>query len=881
LTKKSGRVSVAGSIAYTAQQAWIQNATVKNNIVFHKLYDEERYKSVLDNCALKADLEILPAGDETEIGEKGINLSGGQKHRVSLARAVYGDADIYLLDDPLSAVDSHVGKHIFNQVIGPEGMLKHKTRLLVTHSVTFLPFVDNIVVLKDGLMSEVGTYKELMAQKGAFAEVLVQFLSQELNESSHDIPAELEELKNELEVTIGSEKLREKLASHRRDSDASPKSTPKGSTKNLSRSMSQDSSSPKKSVGSRQTSVVPEKKQPEKAKQTEKQYESEKTETGGVKFTVYVYYVMNMGLVLFGSCIMFFTVSQIFSAASSIWLSKWSDNNRNNISEEYNEYFNSTEFENASSSFGEKNYDPERDLYLGVYAGLGFGLAFTVVLASLFLYLATVEGAKTLHNNMLSNVLRSPMSFFDTTPQGRILNRFGKDVDVLDTTMPMILRGWITCLLAALSSFLIIAYTTPEFLGPVAVILVLYYFVQRIYVECSRQLKRLESVTRSPIYSHFGETVAGAATIRAYDLKHKFIRQSETIVDENQKAYFPSVVANRWLSVRLETVGNLIILFAALLAVLGRDSLSPGLVGLSLSYALSVTQTLNWLVRMASEVETNIVAVERLQEYSNTPTEAAWSNEETKPSKDWPHEGRIEFKNYSTRYREGLDLVLKQVSFEIEGSQKVGIVGRTGAGKSSLTLALFRLVEGAEGSIHIDGLDISQLGLHELRNKLTIIPQDPVLFSGTLRMNLDPFNVYTDEQIWSSLQQSHLDKFVSTLGSGLEHNIAEGGENLSVGQRQLICLARALLRKTKILVLDEATAAVDLETDELIQKTIKTEFADSTVITIAHRLNTIMDYTKILVLANGERKEFDSPKNLLADKKSIFYAMSKDAQLVS
>merc|ERR1712223_1419525 len=519
--------------------------------------------------------------------------------------------------------------------------------------------------------------------------------------------------------------------------------------------------------------------------------------------------------------------------------------------------------------------------FLTVYGLFGVGQTVTVVFAALLLYLSTLTGAKTLHNKMLGNILRNPLSFFDTTPQGRILNRFGKDVDVLDTTMAMLIRGWITCLLAVTSTFLIISYTTPLFLIPIAVVMCCYYFVQRIYVATSRQLKRLESVTKSPIFSHFGETLNGVATIRAFSLQSDFIKRSERLVDDNQKANYPAIVANRWLAVRLEMVGNLIIFCSALLSVVGKENLSPGLVGLSVSYALSVTQTLNWLVRMTSEVETNIVAVERLKEYSESTTEAAWENTNTKPPETWPTRGNIRVQNYSTRYRENLDLVLKKVSFDVEGGKKIGIVGRTGAGKSSFTLALFRTIEAAEGSIIIDGVDIASLGLHELRSRITIIPQAPVLFSGSLRMNLDPFNVYTDEKVWEALKLAHLETFVSSLTEGLEYTISEGGENLSVGQRQLVCLARALLRKTKILVLDEATAAVDLETDELIQATIRKEFSDCTILTIAHRLSTIMDYDMILVLQNGKQVEFDSPDKLKEDTSGIFYGMCKDANLVN
>ncbi|CDQ87889.1 unnamed protein product, partial [Oncorhynchus mykiss] len=366
----------------------------------------------------------------------------------------------------------------------------------------------------------------------------------------------------------------------------------------------------------------------------------------------------------------------------------------------------------------------------------------------------------------------------------------------------------------------------------------------RFYVATSRQLKRLESVTRSPIYSHFSETVTGSSVIRAYGRHDAFVLMSDMKVDDNQKSYYPGIVANRWLGVRIEFIGNCIVLFAALFAVIGKDKLNPGLVGLSVSYALLVTMSLNWMVRMTSDLESNIVAVERVKEYSETKIEAPWEVEDKKPSPDWPSQGKVEFLDYSVRYREGLDLVLKNLTLSVVGGEKIGIVGRTGAGKSSMTLCLFRLLEAAGGEITIDGVKISEIGLHDLRSKLTIIPQEPVLFSGSLRMNLDPFEKYNDGEVWKALELSHLNKFVSNQPAKLELECSEGGENLSVGQRQLVCLARALLRKTRILILDEATAAIDLETDDLIQSTIRTQFEDCTVFTIAHRLNTIMDYTR-------------------------------------
>ena len=410
-----------------------------------------------------------------------------------------------------------------------------------------------------------------------------------------------------------------------------------------------------------------------------------------------------------------------------------------------------------------------------------------------------------------------------------------------------------------------------------------YYFVQKYYIATARQVKRLEAITRSPIYSQFGETISGAPTIRAFNSNSRFISESERRVDYNQLCYYPTFVSSRWLTVRLETTGNLIILFASLFAVLSKEygTIDAGDVGLSLSYALNVTGSMNMLVRMTSEVETNMVSAERIFEYQETPQEAPAEIENDDLPRNWPQHGVVKFDRYSTRYREGLDLVLKNVSFETMSSEKLGIVGRTGAGKSSLTLSLFRLIEAAGGEISIDGVNIAHMGLANLRSRLTIIPQDPFLFAGTMRINLDPLGRYSDKQIWSALELAHLRPYVSNLPEGLDYKITEGGDNLSVGQRQLVCLARAVLRKTKVLVLDEATAAVDLETDDLIQATIRSQFVDCTVITIAHRLNTILDSTRVIVLDDGKIKEFDTPEKLLLNKKSQFYSMVKNAGLLT
>ncbi|XP_044572443.1 multidrug resistance-associated protein 1 isoform X22 [Drosophila ananassae] len=851
MEKLAGVVNTVGKLAYVPQQAWIQNATVRDNILFGQTYDRKRYNKVIDACALRADIDILSAGDQTEIGEKGINLSGGQKQRISLARAVYSDADLYLLDDPLSAVDAHVGKHIFEEVIGPKGMLARKSRVLVTHGVTFLPQVDSIYVMKAGEISESGTFDQLVKNKGAFADFIIQHL-QDGNEEEE----ELNQIKRQISSTaddpelIGSVEKAIKLARTESLSDSisvtSADSLMGRGNSLRRRAKRQDSHDSVASAASLK----------KKQEVEGKLIETEKSQTGGVDFAVYKHYIKSVGIFLSVATLVLNFVFQAFQIGSNLWLTKWANDQR---------------VENDTSL---------RDMYLGVYGAFGFGQVICNYGAAITLFTATLHASSRVFHRLFNNILHCPSEFFDITPKGRLLDRCSNDINCLDLVLPINIRMVLNTAFQVLATIVVISLSTPIFLAVIVPIAILYYFAQRFYVATSRQLMRLESVSRSPIYSHFGETVTGASTIRAYNVGDRFIEESDAKVDKNQVCKYPSVIANRWLAIRLEMVGNLIILFASLFAVLGGQT-NPGLVGLSVSYALQVTQTLNWLVRMTSDIETNIVSVERIKEYGETKQEAPWELEADKNKpKNWPEEGRVEFQNFQVRYREGLDLVLRGVSFNIKGGEKVGIVGRTGAGKSSLTLALFRIIESAGGRIAIDGVDIATMGLHMLRSRLTIIPQDPVLFSGSLRMNLDPFEVNTDDEIWKALELSHLKLFVKSLAAGLNHEIAEGGENLSVGQRQLVCLARALLRKTKVLVLDEATAAVDLETDDLIQKTIRTEFKECTVLTIAHRLNTILDSDKVIVLDKGQITEFASPTELLDNPKSAFYSMAKDANLV-
>ncbi|KAG8558237.1 hypothetical protein GDO81_016925 [Engystomops pustulosus] len=826
MEKKEGVVSVKGGIAYVPQQAWIQNASLKDNIVFGRERKEPLYKKVLEACALLPDLEILPSGDRTEIGEKGVNLSGGQKQRVSLARAVYCNADVYLLDDPLSAVDAHVGKHIFDKVIGPKGLLKDKTRILVTHGVSYLPQMDSIIVMVDGKITEIGSYQDLLKQDGAFAEFLRTYANAEQNNGT-DAPSPTEEKHMENGVLVGEK--REKSLHRQLSASSETKSGHHNSTADLQKSGAE--------------------------KEDWKLTEVDKAKTGRVKLAVFWEYMKAIGLLLSFLSVILFLCNHVSSLASNYWLSLWTDD----------DVVNGTQ--------------PHTKMRLSVYGALGMSQGIAVFGYSTTVSLGGILASRYLHMDLLHNVLRFPMSFFERTPSGNLVNRFSKEIDTIDSMIPQIIKMFMGSLFNVIGACIVILIATPIVAVMIPPLGLLYFFVQRFYVATSRQLKRLESVSRSPVYSHFNETLLGASVIRAFGEQKQFIQISDYRVDENQRAYYPSIVSNRWLAIRLEFVGNCIVLFASLFAVISRFTLSPGLVGLSVSYALQVTTYLNWLVRMSSELETNIVAVERVKEYADLEQEAPWIMQQMTPEGSWPHEGKIEFRNFCLRYREDLDLALKHINVTVQGGEKVGIVGRTGAGKSSLTLGLFRINEAASGEIIIDGVNIANIGLHDLRFKITIIPQDPVLFSGSLRMNLDPFEKYSDEEIWTSLELAHLKNFVSGLPDKLNHECAEGGENLSIGQRQLVCLARALLRKTKILVLDEATAAVDLETDGLIQSTIRKEFEDCTVITIAHRLNTIMDYTRVMVLDKGQIVEFDSPSNLI-QRKGIFYNMAKDSGLV-
>ncbi|KAM9598635.1 ATP-binding cassette sub-family C member 6 isoform 4-T4 [Morphnus guianensis] len=823
LEKTDGCMIMKDTAAYVPQQAWIQNASVEDNILFGKEMNETWFNRVIDACALQPDLESFPAGQKSEIGEKGINISGGQKQRVSLARAVYQKASIYLLDDPLSAVDAHVGQHIFEHVLGPNGLLKDKqTRVLVTHTINILPQVDNIVFLVDGTISEIGSYQELLQRNGAFAEFLHSHITAE-EQAGTGFPA--------LGDTKGTITSRSGLSQEKLFSDNSVKSSAMGRE---TIPASPDSTTAAATKG--------------------RLMKGEKTQHGRVNTSIYAAYLKATGLPLCVYTILLFTCQQAVSFSRGYWLSMWTDDPVHNRTQQHTE------------------------LRVGVFGALGVIQALGRFASTAAVLLGGVLASHKLFLQLLRNVARSPMVFFEQTPIGNLLNRFSREMDAIDSVIPDKLKSLLGFLFNLLEIYLVIIVATPRAAMAIVPLTVLYAAFQHFYVITSCQLRRIEAASRSPIYSHISETFQGSSVIRAHKAQERFILKSNFLVDENQRICFPGAVADRWLATNLEFLSNGIVLFAALFAAMGRTHLSPGTAGFSISYALQITGVLNWMVRSWTEIENNIVSVERVREYLRTPKEAPWTLNSKLQGQVWLTEGRIEFRNYSLRYRPNLELALKHVNLTIKGQEKIGITGRTGAGKSTLAVGLLRLVEAAEGAILIDGLDIAQLGLHDLRTMITVIPQDPVLFSGSLRMNLDPLNQYTDADIWTALELTQLKNFVADLPDQLEYKCTDQGENLSTGQKQLVCLARALLRKAKILILDEATAAVDLETDLQIQSTLRTQFKDSTVLTIAHRINTVMDCDRILVLENGRIAEFDTLEHLIAQK-GLFYRLMEESGL--
>ncbi|KAM4597365.1 ATP-binding cassette sub-family C member 12 [Fundulus diaphanus] len=825
-----GSVTVDGTFAYVSQQAWIFHGTVQENILMGEAFDQTKYDRVVDVCSLSADLKILPYGDQTEIGERGLNLSGGQKQRISLARAVYANKDIFLLDDPLSAVDAHVGKHIFEECIKKE--LRGKSIILVTHQLQYLEFCDDILVLEDGEVREAGNHQTLMKANGRYAQLISNY--------------QMEQSKTQNEEEEASPKEAAELHDVRQRADSGIVN-------------------PVFDMSDEKDDGVP------AEQKTGDQLVSQESSTeGSVSWRVYHQYCQAVG----GYIITFLTIVIIVlmigsTAFSNWWLSYWLEKGDGS--------------RNSTSNPGDVSQNPELGFYQMIYGVMILVTLALAVIKCFFYTHVTLRAACKLHDRMFKKILASPMSFFDTTPTGRILNRFAKDQEEVDSVLPLHMDPFLQFCLLVTFTIVIIASVFPAMLAAVVVMGALFALILFIFQRSIRQMKKMENISRSPCISLTTSTLQGLSTIHAYNIRESHIKLFKSLNDINSNHYLLFHSGTRWLSFWLDFMAASMTLLVALFVVLSSNEvINQSLKGLAISYTIQLTGMLQYVVRQSTEVEARFNSVERLLEYITIcKSEAPRHIKEAQIPDGWPKNGAITFREYRMRYRENTPIVLNGLNFLIRAGEKLGIVGRTGSGKSSLGVALFRLVEPARGTILIDDVDIAAIGLRDLRSNLSIIPQDPVLFTGTVRYNLDPFNHYTDEEIWTVLQKTYMKDSISRLEGKLDAEVLENGENFSVGERQLMCMARALLRNSKIILLDEATASIDSETDALIQNTIKEAFHDCTMLTIAHRINTVMHADRILVMENGKAAELDPPEVLKQRPDSLFSSLLTAANTVN
>ncbi len=899
------------SIAYCAQQAWLANDTIKQNIIFAAPLDESRYRSVIAACALERDLEILDGGDSTLVGEKGITLSGGQKQRISLARALYCNSRHVLLDDCLSAVDSHTAKHIFEHcVMGP--LMLGRTCILVTHNIGLcVPNSFHVVALLNGKISAQGTPDEVLAS-GA--------LGDELLKSRPGSKGDTQTNSRNLSTMDLNGEATKNTDSHTREANGHANGAPKGS----------ESKS--------------------KSKNENANIRTETKATGSVNIKVIKMYLAAMGPWHYWLLAFFaFGLQQVGSVACNVWIRKWANlytrttqgvdsmaagTDLHVTSHLYSTAFSSNSFSagtpfwilpfsSGSSSSIQNMASSDNNVdawyFLMVYAWLSVFYVFISLVREGYIFWGSLRASRTLHTRLLESVSRAKLQFFDTTPLGQLMNRFSKDVEAIDQDVAPVAVGALGCLFSMISIVILISVITPGFLIAGFFITLIYFAIGQFYLRSSRDLKRLESVQRSPLYQQFGETLSGIVTIRAYGDERRFIRDNQSRVDTHNRPFIYLWAANRWLALRVDFTGALVAFFAGVFVILNNGTIDAGSAGLSLTYAVMFSENVLWLVRLYSMNEQNMNSVERVKEYIEVEQEAKPIIDDARPAGNWPSQGAIQFMNYTTRYRSDLEPVLKDLTFSVKPGERVGIVGRTGAGKSSLALALFRGLEAVEGKIVIDDVDIALIGLQDLREAITIVPQDPTLFTGTVRSNLDPFGLFTDEEIFATLRRVHLighpplaagsssatlvvpDLVISEPPTSLENSsdddsendlskkvtntrentniftdlsspIAESGSNLSQGQRQLLCLARALLKAPRVLLMDEATASIDYATDSKIQDTLR-DVKESTILTIAHRLQTIIDYDKVLVLDKGKVIEYDAPWELISQEGGTFRGM--------
>lgn len=869
------------SIAYCSQSAWLLNDTVRNNILFAEPFDKERYDAVIHACGLTRDLEILVGGDQTEIGEKGLSLSGGQKQRVSLARALYSRANTLLLDDCLSAVDSHNALWIYENCITGD-LMKNRTCVLVSHNIALtLKRAEWCVIMENGKVKGQGLPLDMYNQGLLGEDDLLK------NSILSGSSANLVELNDEAEKKQGI--------------DLSKLGDENDEAENDTKKPAEVSDESKKNKG--------------------KLVQSEGKSDGVVKLEVYAWYIK-----VFGGIPIVLALCSVFMVANSItilqawWMRLWAssaDTIKAAVTYVVNDLtikqgkqdsvlLNSAIHLNNEGSFFANAQSISQMTghgtvyYISIYFGIGVLFAVISSLKVIATFVAGCNASRKMFNIILDNVMFAKLRFFDTTPIGRIMNRFSKDIESVDQDLAPFVELSFNSLVQCLSTIVLIAWITPVFLIGAVIIGSMYYALGYFYSCGSRELKRFDSITKSPIMQHFSETLVGISTIRAYGDERRFIRENLVKIDTNNKPFFYLWVTNRWLAARIDIIGAFVTFFAGASILLQIDSIDAGLAGISLTYAISFTESALWLVRMYSNVEMCMNSVERLKEYTDIEQEPLNLEAPLPEEKNWPSQGCIELNDLSLRYAPNLPKVIKHITFTVKPETSVAVVGRTGAGKSSLLSALFLFLLPETGYVKIDGVDITSIPLKKLRQSVGIIPQDPQMFTGTIKTNLDPYDEYSDEQIFESLRRVNLISMdeLNTLKSNgykkvasseentnsnvnkflnLSNTISEGGSNISQGQRQLICLARTLLRQPKVILLDEATASLDYKSDQIIQQTVREEFSNCTIMTIAHRLKTVIDYDKIAVLDNGELREYDHPYSLLLNKESIFYSMCEDS----
>uniref|UniRef100_A0A0D9QZF0 ATP binding cassette subfamily C member 11 n=1 Tax=Chlorocebus sabaeus TaxID=60711 RepID=A0A0D9QZF0_CHLSB len=812
-----GSVGVQGSLAYVPQQAWIVSGSIRENILMGDPYDKARYLQVLHCCSLNRDLELLPFGDMTEIGERGLNLSGGQKQRISLARAVYSDRQLYLLDDPLSAVDAHVGKHIFEECI--KKTLRGKTVVLVTHQLQYLEFCDQIILLENGKICENGTHSELMQKKGKYAQLIQKMHKEAISVTLQDTAKIAEKPQVESQALAAS--LEESF-----NGNADP---------------------------------VPE----------HQLTQEEEMKEGSLSWRVYHHYIQAAGGYMVSCIVFFFMVLIIFFTIFSFWwLSYWLEQGSGTNS--------SRESNGTTADPGNVADNPQLSFYQLVYALNTLLLICVGVCSSGIFTKVTRKASTALHNKLFNKVFRCPMSFFDTIPIGRLLNCFAGDLEELDQLLPIFSEQFMVLSLLVIAILLVISMLSPYILLMGATIMVICFIYYMMFKKAIGVFKRLENYSRSPLFSHILNSLQGLSSIHVYGKTEDFISQFKRLTDAQNNYLLLFLSSTRWVALRLEILTNLVTLAVALFVAFGISSTSYAFKAMALSIVLQLASTFQAAARTGAETEAHFMAAERMLQYMKNKmcvSEAPLHMEGTSCPQGWPQHGEITFQDYHMKYRDNTPTVLHGINLTIRSNEVVGIVGRTGSGKSSLGMALFRLVEPMAGRILIDGVDICSIGLEDLRSKLSVIPQDPVLLSGTIKFNLDPFDRHTDQQIWDALERTLLTKAISKLPKKLHTDVVDNGGNFSVGERQLLCIARAVLRNSKIILIDEATASIDTETDTLIQRTIREAFQGCTVLIIAHRVTTVLNCDRILVMANGKVVEFDRPEVLRKKPGSLFAAL--------